>query len=230
MSRGVLSKLDIALRYLGNKMFVYGRGQSFPISFLRQSGVELFYFRWWLIQELSYINMVICLNMYFVSLIRVMVLCEVKDCSLGFHCSFISIGTDWLASSKWNCVSEIACTCLIYPKVMVYANCLGFSGLWVLKEVINKGDFLNSSGNWEYQRLVLLLEASTLWRFCMASVLKGGWSHSADFLVSLLWLQRLPEGQTSKTKLKAKSSNRAACKYVHRHVYTCTHTHVFFIV
>lgn len=45
MPKGVLRKLDIALRYLGNKMFVYGRGQSFPISFLRQSGVELLYFR-----------------------------------------------------------------------------------------------------------------------------------------------------------------------------------------
>lgn len=52
------------------------------------------------ILAMSYINMVICLNMYFVSLIRVMVLREVKDSSLGFHCSFISIGTDRLTSSK----------------------------------------------------------------------------------------------------------------------------------
>jgi len=48
--------------------------------------------------------------MYFVNLIRAIVLCKARDSSLGSHCGFISIGTDRLTSSKLR-----TCDCLHMP-------------------------------------------------------------------------------------------------------------------
>lgn len=116
--------------------------------------------------------MVICLNIYFPGLIRVIALCKVKESGLGSRCSSISAGTDGLTSSECIPAPEIACTSLICPKIMAYANYLGSSGLWVLKEVINN-DYEPTGG------------------YCSVKVLyskpvEGGWSYSAAFLLSLL--------------------------------------------
>lgn len=49
---------------------------------------------------MNYINVIICLNTYFEALIRVIVLCKVKDSSLGSRGSVISAGIDYFTSYK----------------------------------------------------------------------------------------------------------------------------------
>lgn len=169
----MLRKLHFALRYLRYQTFLYWRGQSFPTFFLRQCVVELLHFRLWLIQGLSYISMVICLNIYFPGLIRVIMLCKLRESGLWSCCSSIlllKIFCLWADKFQvhlhtWNCMHQ--------PHLPKGNGTCKLSGLqWSV----------GAEKEW-LTMIMRLLEATALCRFCKA---KGGWSYSAGFLLSLL--------------------------------------------
>lgn len=169
----VLRKLNFSLRYLGNKTFLYWRGQSFPTFFLRQCVVELLHFRLWLIQGLSYISMVICLNIYFPSLIRVIALCKVKGSGLGSHCSSVPLLKIFCLWADKFQVHLLTWNCMHRPRLPKGNGTCKLSGLqWSV----------GAEKRW-LTMIMRLLEATAPCRFSTA---KGGSSYSAAFLPSLL--------------------------------------------
>lgn len=182
-----------------------------PLFSLRQCVVELLHFRLWLIQGLSYISMVICLNIYFPQPHQGNCIMQSKReqpwvlLQLHFH-------WDWWDDRfqsiclPWNCMHQ--------PYLPKGNGTCKLSGLqWSV----------GAEKKWLTVIMSLLLCEGFARQPCRGrlELLSSG------FLLSLLQFRSLPEDPTSKTELKTKSLERAACKYLHRYRHTCTGTQLF---